>query len=381
MGPAQAMGAFLRTWRAEWAGLSRAQLALAVSRHCPKRRGITPAVIREWEAGQVPATTEELAALCTVMEQRGLSPWEVGKFRQAVFAACVGQHYPELSPDQGWARRADVDAAAAAAVEPLQHAAPGGWDIVGLVVAAQEVETALRAPEASGSRHRRRQLAAVAYLWDTIVSAHYFAGRHPLAARMGAQTADLLEEHFGPEGLGSRLRVSGARRTALLAGVASRAGVGGAENARELVRLCVHDWEVGAHLDGMRALGAALFLSSAVSEAERAGMVAMAEAAVPRLADLVGPFLAGELQLSIVGQYRNQGRWPAAERILAAVEPTRDAAPLRRWDWRYEAGLVALGLGHRGEAHTWLNKALQVAQEIGWQAAVQTTQRDLALLG
>jgi len=90
------MATFLRAWRSQRAGLSRAQLATALHAVSPKAKGVTRHIIREWEAGQPPATTEELEALLTVMRRHGLSEASVERFRQTVLAACLARRYRGL---------------------------------------------------------------------------------------------------------------------------------------------------------------------------------------------------------------------------------------------------------------------------------------------
>lgn len=96
MKPSQATGLFLTTWRAEWAHLSRAQLALLVCSQLHKPAAVTAAIVRKWETGQPPKDLEELEALCQVMRRHGLLESEVGHFRDAVFAACLDRHYEGL---------------------------------------------------------------------------------------------------------------------------------------------------------------------------------------------------------------------------------------------------------------------------------------------
>ncbi len=111
--PAMAMGTFLRVWRSEWVGLSRAQLATAVQRHINGRKRVTSGVIRWWEAGQPPSSTEELEALCLVMRAHELSAPEVEQFRSIVFAACANRQYPELFEDDDFAHSPQVAQTAA----------------------------------------------------------------------------------------------------------------------------------------------------------------------------------------------------------------------------------------------------------------------------
>jgi hypothetical protein len=110
--PAAAMGTFLRTWRAEWAGLSRTQLAIAVNAKRRNGRRLSEDSVRRWEEGQPPKNTEELDALSEVMRERGLYPVEIKQFQQAVFTACADRQFPELFTNGDWIYRDDVDARA-----------------------------------------------------------------------------------------------------------------------------------------------------------------------------------------------------------------------------------------------------------------------------
>ena len=197
MGPTQAMGAFLRTWRAEWAGLSRAQLALAVSRHCPKRRGVTAAVIRVWEAGQVPVTSAELAALCSVMEQRGLLPLELDDFRQHVFGACVEGQYPELFPGDETIHRPDIDQLARLLYTPGYM--PGGYAVVWLVSVLRELRQAVGAepPRPCAPAQSQRQQDALCVLLTVTGHWHNRCGRHALAARVFGEAVEATERFLG----------------------------------------------------------------------------------------------------------------------------------------------------------------------------------------
>ena len=99
MNPARAMGTFLRTWRSEWAGLSRAQLATAISALCPSGKRVTPFIIQEWEAGQPPKSTAELEGLCAVMLRNGLVEPEIADYvsnRPAGDVVAVGLVEPDF---------------------------------------------------------------------------------------------------------------------------------------------------------------------------------------------------------------------------------------------------------------------------------------------
>lgn len=109
MKPSQAMGLFLTTWRAEWAHLSRAQLALLVSSQLHQPAAVTAAVVRQWETGQPPKDLEELEALCQVMRRHGLTAPETSQFRDAVFAACLDRHYEGLFVEETLPPTAEVE--------------------------------------------------------------------------------------------------------------------------------------------------------------------------------------------------------------------------------------------------------------------------------
>ena len=107
MKPAGVMGLFLRTWRTEWVGMTRGQLALALS----ARQGVrvTDSVVRAWETGQPPATTAEFDALLDVMSRHGLTRPEIDDFRRAILAAVCDRQYSDLFPDEDFAYQDDVD--------------------------------------------------------------------------------------------------------------------------------------------------------------------------------------------------------------------------------------------------------------------------------
>jgi len=145
MNPARAMGTFLRTWRAEWAHLSRAQLAVAVAARGKPRKKVTPDIIREWEDGQPPASTAELDALLQVMREHGLTNPEVGQFQTAVFAACLDRHYPDLYEGESLADRPDIDEIAEAVFREGQWPGRSGTSAVHLVAAIHELREAVTA--------------------------------------------------------------------------------------------------------------------------------------------------------------------------------------------------------------------------------------------
>ena len=62
--------------------LSLIGLCLALSGAA--RMPIEPHVVRHWEEGQPPKSTEELEALCAVMRKHGLFPLDIEEFRQPI---------------------------------------------------------------------------------------------------------------------------------------------------------------------------------------------------------------------------------------------------------------------------------------------------------
>jgi len=197
MGPAQTMGTFLRVWRSEWAGLSRAQLAIALHALSPKTKGVTPRVIRRWEEGQAPATTEELEALLTVMRTHGLSAPEVKQFRTAVFAACLDRHYPEAFTGEDFAQRRDVDDAALSlyftlCIRPWEQGVVQGV----ACLEALRAETADRLHPGASGPQRRRQEMALALLHSAFSGVHGHFGRYRLAADAAAVGRTIVDQRF-----------------------------------------------------------------------------------------------------------------------------------------------------------------------------------------
>lgn len=141
MKPAEAMGTFLKTWCGQWAGLTRGQLAIAVSAQCGKRKGVTSEIVRQWEQGQPPKSTAEFEALLTVMGRKGLSRPEVAHFRKSVLAAVCDRQYAGLFEDDSLAYREDVDQAAWRMRQLPDH--PRDRNVVTLVACIKDLEAAV----------------------------------------------------------------------------------------------------------------------------------------------------------------------------------------------------------------------------------------------
>ena len=194
MGPTKAMGTFLRVWRSEWAGLSRAQLAIAVSAQMANAKAVTSRAVRWWEEGNPPGSTEEFEGLCKVMRRNGLTHPEVEDFRKAVFAACLDRQYPELFPHADLAHRPDVNEVAHA----IRAAAP--TSTVRVVAALKEVEAVVRdrRPRDAGRPQGRRQDVALAELFRAHADCHKNAwGREHVFVRAQQALSELLADRFG----------------------------------------------------------------------------------------------------------------------------------------------------------------------------------------
>lgn len=196
MDPAAEWGLFIREWREGWAGLTRPQLASALSQHT--RRPIRPHVVRAWESGQPPGSDDELSALRVVMRARGLAESEVGTVERAICGALVARHYPSL-PDASGA----IDDMADEDVDRVIVGRPGR-DIVRmlaeirLLTAALEEDTRRARPGRHCRAIRRSLLARKARLAVNEQGVGRFARMETLC-REAAGSLRLLE----PQGLGS----------------------------------------------------------------------------------------------------------------------------------------------------------------------------------
>lgn len=204
MNPAGAMGTFIRTWRAEWAGLSRARVAIAVNGVNGKGRRVSEETVRRWEEGQPPKSTEELKALCAVMRKHGLFPLELKQFRQAVFAACADRQFPELFTNDEWVHREDLLQIADDIFE-REDRSPGSVSPVDLIAAAADLETVLRdGGQHAGRAHRTRQMIALYDLRSALRRHLGHTGRTTQLAALCAEQAALLDCDFDGDAPGGR---------------------------------------------------------------------------------------------------------------------------------------------------------------------------------
>ena len=197
-----AMGTFLRVWRREWAGLSRAQLARAVSSAVNGKPEVSPATVRHWEEGQPPQTAKELDALLRVMRRHWLTDPEIADFRRTVLAATASRQYPDLFDTEGFAQRRDVEEAAVALAE-REHLEPCSVSIVHLVVLLEELRCSLTADAAltGSSAQFAAQRRALAMLLFANGCHGEWSGRGDLAFAHRLSLAEVAEACYGAHGL------------------------------------------------------------------------------------------------------------------------------------------------------------------------------------
>ncbi len=238
MKPSQTAGLFLATWRAQWARLTRQQLAIAVSAQLGRPRAVDVSLVRRWEDGQPPKTLAELDALCAVMARHGLQRHEARRFRETVFLACVDRHYPDLMADENMAYRSDLEEWARA----LERAAvtdPAGdadLDVVALVATLHEIDQALLEPSRSSRIQRRQQAVAQCILRTRLACGKHTPLRLAVAADELHRAAMDVARHFGEAGLDPWHSRSGLRRQRLWALSNFGGSVAAAEELLELYR-------------------------------------------------------------------------------------------------------------------------------------------------
>jgi len=209
------MGTFLRVWRQEWVGMTRAQLATAVTAAGGPRVKVTEGVIRKWESGQPPHSTDHLRALLRVMARKGLVPGEIDAFRDLVLAAVGERQYPELYGDEPIVGRPDVDEYAmneyvAEMGAPSHRVSP---EFVRYTAEIHELEEALGAQH-SGAEQMRKQQIALIHLRGALMF-HTSGRQDRLSARLALANLRLIRGCFGPRGLSDHLSVDGMRMWAL----------------------------------------------------------------------------------------------------------------------------------------------------------------------
>jgi hypothetical protein len=375
MNPSQAMGTFLRVWREEWAGLSREQVAIAVSARAPRAK-VTRYVVRKWEEGQPPHNTAELEALLAVMQRHGITRWEAEDFRQVVLASCASRQYPELFPDESIAYRDDVDEAA-------RGLGGAEGNVVQLVACLKEVDVAVRGGQRSGVdwRQGRRQQAALGYLGAAIAGVHRRQARPALSGSAAASAADHLAAYFGRGAVGGSLSVGSLRIAEADAKIGAAQVNPGAWTetgrlwVRRLARLeeearSVGDCELRLWALAMRLTHAEQMPADeareALGEGERALHACQETGGEPLRLGMHQGLFACSVRLALPDRVERHLR--GCER-LAVVEPMQWAEVCYYW---------ALGCGNVQEAQTWGERYLRMAEERRTQEHINYGIRKLA---
>jgi hypothetical protein len=358
--PAQAMGTFLRVWRQEWAGLSREQVAIAVSARAPKAK-VTRYVVRKWEEGQPPHSTAELEALLSVMQRHGITRWDAEDFQKVALAACASRQYPELFSDDSFAYREDVDQLAAG-----DGLAEHG--IVGLVACLQEVDEAVRGEQRPRVdwRQARRQQAALGYLGGAIVGAHFRADRPTAAAFAAARTAEHLAAYFGRGGLGGHLTPGYLRMHEGHANLRSAECMPWGQP--DTIRLRLHrlaqleqearsagDCEVASRLLGLRVCK-----SHHLPADEARALLGTGKWGLSACGETTGERLVLGMHEALFACSLNLGLLDRAERHLRSCERFAVVDPIQ---WVEVCSLWALRCSDPSEAETWCERYLRMCED------------------
>jgi len=369
--PAAAMGLFLRTWRAEWVGMTRGQLALALSARPGVR--VPEGVVRAWESGQPPASTAEFDALLDVMAHHGLTRPEIDDFRRAILAAVCDRQYADLFPDEDFAWRDDVVDVAWATHQQAPH--PRERDVVNLVCCVQELQAAIE--DGAGSRTGRdrvhEQQVALIWMRSALGSRIFDAGRPLQSAQLHDETARLLREFFG-----SRpphpLSASGP----LAAAAGSRmVGLRTADEVPRLLKLAHRAREAGDDVDYYVLLGAA------ANGAAFQGTPEMRRAIWPeldhwlRVAESFADWWPEAVVMTrdpLCGAAIRDGELADAERHLAEMQPPRE------WflaNWLMRMAEFAKARGNYDEAIEHYERLLDYAATWDQRALVQSVRTSI----
>ena len=379
MSPAQAMGTFLRVWREEWAGLSREQVAIAVSALAPKAK-VSKYVVREWEQGQPPHSATELQALELVMRVHGITPPEAEQVRQAVFDACSSQRYPELFEDESIAHREDVEELAYT-LHRREAAAPCATSIVSLVAFQRELEAAVYGTESGvdGPQAGGRRLA-LAWVRSIMGHRHWKHAERPTqAARCFGDNADFLGAYFGRHGLPPDLSVLGQRSCEVYARLQAAQAAGQKEEvrrqARALAQVYERAWETQDHPAALHSLYIAVYPHELPREEAlvllREGnrrLLHKPNQGMPMAYRRVA-LCTASLHLGLLGE---------AGEHLAAIEWFRTAGPSEQTVWATLAGDWACRRTNYDEAQAQYERALETARKLGHWGGVLAAEKALA---
>lgn len=354
MKPSQTMGLYLTTWRTEWAGLSRAQLALLVSSQLHRPGRVTAPIVRQWEAGQPPKDLEELDALCQVMRQHRLLGVEVGHFRDAVFAACLDRHYKGLFTEDRLSPRAEVEELLDTRGNPVEMLSR--LHTLTCYVQEPPLKPCPRPLLRRWQEARCRLLSGLAF-W------HRRAGRTHMAIARVRECGRILRSVFGPQGLD----YGGSPAQMQLVELHHRIFGLNEPGAAELMLTLAYDLrDQGHRLHYANALCIAL---QALSNAQPPRLLyhqlrPQVEAALEIIQDS-DPLWQGDSHYALCTALISHGELKLAETHLPFVEHIRPAAaavyPWTRGQLAYAAGQYEEAQRHFAQAH-----ALSLKREGDW---------------
>ena len=381
MEPSRAMGTFLRVWRTEWAGLTQAQLAIAVGARCGGRYQIRKYTVAEWERGQPPHSAAELEALLAVRQARRGTVGEADDFRQAVFAACSSRHYPELFPDVNLAYEADVDTLAFA-LHQREEAAPGATSMVSLVALQQQLEQGVvgGAGLAERGARARQQQTALAWVRSIIGRRHWREAARPAqASALFARNCELLTVCFGPRGLPPDLSVLGQQSCQFYTGrqaVRGRAREVRAQSSA-LFRVYQEAWETRDYPAAMHALYVAVYPCGLPAE-EATHLYLEGVRRVEEEPDVGMPVV--HRHAALFSAAVALGLSEPAERHLGAMDWLRLGGPWEQLYWHTLTGEWACRRGDHAAAQSHYERVLGLARGLGDRNGEARAVRDLAAL-
>lgn len=370
--PATAMGTFLRVWRSEWAQLSRAQLANAVQRHLTGDRRVTTGVVRWWEAGQPPGSTEELQALLAVMRSHGLTDAEVDQFRQATFAACLDRHYPGLLSYSDISQSPEVVGLAIALTEETRSMDSHPTLAVVSLLAALDPSVAVRRHPAAPGTLEHSQDVAYALLQYALGNCHGAAGRRVLACAVHGRNTRFMSHRLDGQASGG-VSATLSRLTWLYnASLVPEMG----DVTPRLMEAYTAATEQGAPEIAVVALG---WLLGIVSGPAFADLRPQLRSLHSRYIELGTEVTTGDWSMSPHYRLANlaieDGDLREAERHLAYIDGWRGNHGWLGLCWHNAAGNHAIARGDHAAALRYLGRAAELARSTGnsIQASLEDT--------
>ncbi len=355
MDPARVMCTFLRVWRKDWARLSRKQLAAAVS--VELGRSIDQHVVRSWEMGQPPRTSEELQALGRVLSARGLTGWELDEVKDAVFAAVLARQYPTLFEVDDLIHSPGLDDFVESVVSRTLH-----LPIVDHVAIIHALETALQGSWSlpDSDPLRRRQTIALAHLKAWLVHRQQWVGRYALMGRMAEEVAGFLALTIGSSALSAECSVASMRRLKAFSLALSASPAAGVRRLRYLAS------DAGNHRQVLEAGAAycqAVQFAGSLPVAEAEHLLARSDRVVAALREADPDGALVEPRSHLFEAEFSLGRYDAAEGYISELPHWRHQPGLHGILWHLAWGKLTAARGLWDEAEGYLSAAADLAAE------------------